>query len=58
MTAHGRPRQCLGQRAEHLLAGALLRINVNAIPSSARPLDVRTADAGGGYNPYAPREHR
>ena len=54
MTAMGAPDNAWGQRAEHLLAGALLRINVNAIPSSARPLDVRTADAGGGYNPYAP----
>jgi glucose/arabinose dehydrogenase len=48
-TAMGAPDSAWGDRPEHLLNAALLRIDVAAI--SSPPLDVKTED-GGTYNPF------
>jgi glucose/arabinose dehydrogenase/cytochrome c553 len=39
-------------REEHLLSGAILKLDVNKLPKKL-PLDVKTPDGGGIYNPYA-----
>ncbi len=52
MSAMGAADPTWGGRAEHLLTGALLRDRPEQ--DQAPPLDVKTADAGGSYNPYAP----
>jgi mono/diheme cytochrome c family protein/glucose/arabinose dehydrogenase len=39
-------------RDETLLAGTVLRLDLNKLPTSL-PLDVKTIDGGGAYNPYA-----
>jgi hypothetical protein len=54
MTAMGAPDNAWGLRAEHLLAGAVLRVDTNLIPTP--PLDIQTNDSnptGSGYNPFA-----
>ncbi|MBM9467879.1 Ig-like domain-containing protein [Nakamurella leprariae] len=42
-----------GNRPEVQLAGAVLRLDTGALPASL-PLDVKTTDGGGSYDPYAP----
>jgi glucose/arabinose dehydrogenase len=51
MNAMGAPDQAW-VRADHPLSGAILRIDVTKISGSS-PLDVRTPDGGGTYNPAA-----
>jgi glucose/arabinose dehydrogenase len=53
-TATGAPDAGWAFRPEHLLTAAILRLDtavVNNLPSL--PIDVRTKDAGGSYDPYA-----
>lgn len=50
-TAMGSPDETWASREEHLLAGAVLRLDVSKLHTL--PLDVKTDD-GGNYNPYAP----
>ena len=52
MTATGAPDITWGNRPEHLLSGAILRLDTHKL--SDAPLDVMTADGGGTYNPTAP----
>jgi len=45
-------------RPEHLLSGAILRLDTAAAAAriaanGGQPIDVRTPDAGGSYNPFA-----
>ena len=42
-----------GNRPEHLLTAAILRLDVSKI-TPGQPLDALTPDAGGTYNPFAP----
>ena len=54
MNAMGAPDNAWGQRAEHLLAAAILRVDLSLITSP--PLNVQTNDASpttSGYNPFA-----
>ena len=41
-----------GSRIEHLLSGSVLRLDVGKLKTL--PLDVKTAEGGGNYNPYDP----
>jgi hypothetical protein len=50
-TAMGAPDTTWGNRPERVLTAAVLRINLAAITSP--PLNVRTSEGGGTYNPYA-----
>ena len=50
-TAMGAPDSQWNYRPERVLSAALLRADLNAI--TAPPLDVRTADGGGNYDPFA-----
>ncbi|WP_216324493.1 Ig-like domain-containing protein [Deinococcus aestuarii] len=52
-TAMGAPDTAWGDRPEHLLNAALLRLDLSKLSASSLPLDVRTED-GGTYNPSAP----
>ncbi|MEO6435846.1 MAG: Ig-like domain-containing protein, partial [Tepidisphaeraceae bacterium] len=49
-TAMGAPDNAWGLRSEHLLNGAILRLDTTAVGGT--PIDVMT-DSGGTYNPYA-----
>jgi hypothetical protein len=40
-------------RDQHLLNATILRLDVSILSDSKLPLDVRTADAGGSYNPFS-----
>lgn len=55
-TAMGRADPTWGNRSEHLLTGTVLRIKTNMLVdrrnSGLGPLNVRTPDAGGTYNPF------
>lgn len=51
-SAMGRADQTWGNRSEHLLSAALLRLDVSKLGSL--PLNVKTAEGGGTYNPYNP----
>ena len=51
MNAMGAPDTTWGDRAEHLLSAAVLKIHPGRLPT-ALPVNVRT-EAGGSYNPYA-----
>ena len=53
-TASGAPDEYWGGRHEHLLSGSILRLDVSRLPSR-KPLDVRTTDADGYYDPFARR---
>ena len=50
-SAMGRADQTWGNRNEHLLSGAVLRLDVSKL--GTLPLNVKTSDGGGTYNPYA-----
>jgi fibronectin type 3 domain-containing protein len=49
-TAMGAPDNAWGLRSEHLLNGAILRLDLSKVGSA--PIDVKT-DSGGTYNPFA-----
>lgn len=51
-TGMGYPDVAWGNRAEVQLSGAILRLDTSALPGSL-PLDVKTADGGGTYDPEA-----
>ncbi len=51
-TAMGAPDSQWNYRPERVLSAAILRANLDAI--TAPPLDVKTADGGGKYDPFAP----
>jgi hypothetical protein len=50
-SAMGSPDKTWNYRIEHLLSGTLLRLDVSKLKNL--PLDVKTADGRGTYNPYA-----
>ncbi len=50
-SAMGRADNTWGNRDEALLSGAVLRLDVSKL--GTLPLDVKTRDGGGIYNPYA-----
>ncbi|MCU7548183.1 Ig-like domain-containing protein [Chitinophagaceae bacterium LB-8] len=50
-SAMGKADQTWGNRAEHLLSAAVLRLDKTKL--GALPLNVKTAEGGGTYNPYA-----
>lgn len=50
-TAMGRADKTWSDRNEHLLSGTILRLDVSKL--GALPLNVKTFDGGGSYNPYA-----
>ncbi len=50
-SAMGRADKTWNNRSEHLLSAACLRLDVSKI--SSFPLDARTSEGGGSYNPYA-----
>jgi hypothetical protein len=49
-SAMGHSDKTWSYRIEHLLSGTILRLDVSKL--KALPLDVRTAEGGGTYNPY------
>lgn len=51
LSSTGEADPAWGNRAEHPLSAAILRIDTSAITSP--PLDVKTPDGGGSYNPSA-----
>ena len=51
-TSYGAPDVIWGNRSEHLLTAAILRLDVTRI-TPGQPLDALTIDAGGTYNPFA-----
>lgn len=51
-TSIGRGDKTWSYRNEHLLSAAILRLDLAKL--RALPLDVKTPDGGGTYNPYAP----
>ena len=53
MNAMGAPDSTWGNRPEHELSAAVLRLDPSKLPSSL-PLDIKTPDGGGGYDPFAP----
>lgn len=50
-SAMGRADKTWNNRNEHLLSGSVLRVDVSKL--STLPLNVKTTDGGGSYNPYA-----
>ncbi len=50
-SAMGRADQTWGNRNEHLLSAAVLRLDVSKL--GTLPLNVKTSEGGGTYNPYA-----
>lgn len=50
--AMGAPESTWGFREEHLLTAAVLRLDTSMLPANL-PLDVKTVDVGGPYDPYA-----
>lgn len=51
-TATGGPDEFWNFRKEHLLCATILQVNVDLLPTD-KPLDVKTIDAGGTYDPAA-----
>lgn len=49
----GAPDSIWKFRSEHLLSAAVLRLDTTKLPATL-PLDVKTVDAGGPYDPFAP----
>jgi glucose/arabinose dehydrogenase len=49
-SAFGEADEEWGNREEHLLTAAILRLDTKALPAQL-PLDVKTVDAGGPYDP-------
>lgn len=52
-TAFGAPDEGWGNRPERQLSASILRIDLAKLPSRL-PVDVKTKDAGGSYDPFAP----
>jgi glucose/arabinose dehydrogenase len=52
-TSFGAPDPIWGNRAQRAFSATILRLDVNRLPADL-PLDVRTPDAGGAYDPLAP----
>jgi hypothetical protein len=52
-SAFGAPDEGWGDRPERLLSASILRLDVRRLPAIL-PLDVRTSDGGGTYDPRAP----
>ncbi|WP_180336469.1 Ig-like domain-containing protein, partial [Pontibacter ramchanderi] len=52
-TAMGAPDPAWGNRPERLLTAAVLRLDVMKANQQSLPIDARTKDGGGNYNPYA-----
>lgn len=50
-SSYGAPDVVWGNRPEHLLTAAILRLEVSQV-SPGHPLDALTTDAGGTYNPF------
>ncbi len=50
-TAMGSADNTWGSREENLLSGSILRLDVSKL--TTLPLDAKTAEGGGHYNPYA-----
>ncbi|WP_018615478.1 Ig-like domain-containing protein [Segetibacter koreensis] len=51
-TAMGSADNTWGSREENLLSGSILRLDISKL--SKLPLDAKTAEGGGDYNPYLP----
>ena len=51
-SAYGSPDATWGNRVEHLLNATVLRLDVAHV-TPGQPIDAKTADAGGSYDPYA-----
>jgi hypothetical protein len=51
-SAMGRKDSAWGNREEALLSAAVLRLDPNLLSNFSLPLDVKTPDGGGTYNPY------
>ena len=51
-SAMGSPDKTWNYRIEHLLSGTILRLDVSKLKHL--PLNVKTIEGGGTYNPYAP----
>ncbi len=51
-TSFGAPDPVWGNVPEHLLTAAILRVDPSLLPTN-HPLDVKTPDAGGSYDPFA-----
>lgn len=47
----GAPDEVWGNRPEHLLSASILRLDVSKV-TPGQPIDVKTKDAGGSYDPY------
>jgi glucose/arabinose dehydrogenase len=52
--ALGAPDPTWGNRPDHLLSAAILRLDTTKINLNSGPLNVITPDVGGTYNPFAP----
>ena len=50
----GAPDPAWAHRPERLLSAAILRLDVATVEARTTPLDVKTEDGGGTYDPYAP----
>ena len=51
-SSYGAPDDIWGNRPEHMLSAAILRLDVTMI-TPGQPLNAMTIDAGGSYNPFA-----
>jgi glucose/arabinose dehydrogenase len=52
-SASGAPDSAWGDRPERTLSAAILRLDLRKLPAKL-PMDVRTHDGGGTYDPFAP----
>lgn len=52
-TAMGGPSKFWANRPERLLSAAVLRLDIKKTEQHTLPIDVKTPDGGGTYNPYA-----
>lgn len=52
-SAYGSPDSTWGNRIEHLLNATVLRLDTARV-TPGQPIDVKTKDVGGSYDPYAP----
>jgi len=50
-TSFGAPDAIWGNRSERLLSASILRLDTDAV-TPGTPIDARTADGGGAYDPY------
>ncbi|CAN5476248.1 hypothetical protein BH23BAC1_BH23BAC1_35050 [soil metagenome] len=53
-SAMGRRDAVWGNRDETILSAAVLRLDLDLLSNFSLPLDVKTSDGGGNYNPYSP----